>query len=104
MKTKVTAAMIASIVLAVSFCAADSPTNASGSDSMARLREELQQTQALVKQLTTRTARLEQRVRALEESNAELRKELRRFQRPNQPRWSYPATNGVPPLTPLQSR
>ena len=70
MKTKVTAAMIASIVLAVSFCAADSPTNASGSDSMARLREELQQTQALVKQLSTRTARLEQRVRALEDSRS----------------------------------
>ena len=64
-----------------------------------------------IDQLLTRTSQLEQRVRALEQSNEELQQEVRELQRrrepkeplrPQEPRWSYPQTNEVPHLTPLE--
>ena len=71
------------------------------SDALAALRKELQQTQAQLDQLTARTTRLEQKVRALELSNAELQQEVRRLQVPH---WGYPQTNQGPHLTPLQAK
>ena len=75
--------------------------SASSSDSDAALRKELQQTQGQLDQLTTRTAWLEQKVSALELANAELQRDIRKYQVPREPRWSHPQTNGVPHLTPL---
>jgi len=67
------------------------------------LRKELQQTQTQLDQLTARTSTLEQQVRALEQSNAELWREVRKFQVPREPRWDRPQTNQVPHLNPLQT-
>lgn len=72
-----------------------------------------------LEQVLARTSALEQQVRALEESNAELRMEVRRLQErqvPREPRQSqtprppqtprplFPQTNGVPHLTPLETK
>jgi uncharacterized protein YlxW (UPF0749 family) len=72
-----------------------SHVSASASGSDAALRSELQQTQAQLDQL-------KQQVRALEQSNAELRNEVRMLQQEPHPR--YPQTNQVPRLTPLQTQ
>jgi uncharacterized protein YlxW (UPF0749 family) len=61
-----------------------------------------------LEQVIARTSVLEQQVRALEQSNAELQMEVRALQErreprePREPRWSHPQTNGVPHLTPLE--
>jgi|SRR5208337_340728 len=73
------------------------------SDAFTTLRKELQQTQTQLDQLTARTSTLEQQVRALEQSNAELWREVRKFQVPREPRWDRPQTNQVPHLNPLQT-
>jgi septal ring factor EnvC (AmiA/AmiB activator) len=78
--------------------------SSSDSDAFAALRKELQQTQAQLEQAITRTSALEQQVRALEQSNAELQREVRRLQVPREPRWGRPQTNQVPHLTPLQTQ
>jgi peptidoglycan hydrolase CwlO-like protein len=100
MKPRVAAIVIVAIILVGSFCIADSTSSSSDSDAVAALRKELQQTQAQLDHLTTRTTWLEQKVRALEQSNAELQREIRTLQ----PRWSESGTNRVPHLTPLQSK
>ena len=98
--------MMAIIVLVVSLCVADSTSRPSDSDALAALRKELQQTQAQLDQLTARTTRLEQKVRALELSNAELQQEVQRLQerKPQAPPWGRPQTNQVPHLVPLQTK
>ena len=101
MKTKVAASIIAITVLVVSLCVADSTNSPAGSDASAMFRNELRQTKALLDQLTARTTRLEQKVRALEQSNAELQQEVRMLQGP---RWGLPPTNQAPHLTPLQPK
>jgi hypothetical protein len=64
--------------------------------------------QVQLEQVIARTSALEQQVRALEQSNAELRMEVQALQerqlprQPREPRWSPPQTNGVPHLTPLE--
>jgi len=103
MKIRVTATIIGFIVLVASLCIADSGSKSSDSDTLAALRKELQQTQAQLEQVIARTSALEQQVRALEQSNAELQREVQRLQVPREPRWGRPQTNQVPHLTPLQT-
>jgi|GEM_PF-6237477 TolA-binding protein len=102
MKTKITAAIVVVIALAVSLRVADSTNSPSDPGVSAELREELQQTQVQLNQLTIRITGLEQKIRALEQSNGELQQEVRRLQVPREPRWDHPKTNQSPHLTPLQ--
>jgi len=86
MKTKSMLLSMAGLVLVVSLCIADSNNNnkpAKPTDELAALRAELQQVSA-------RTSALENQVRALEESNANLQRDLQTFQQPK--------------LVPLQAR
>jgi hypothetical protein len=102
MKTRATIAVVASVILVGALCIADTTNSSSGLDSSAAFRKGLEQKQAQIDQLTSRVNGLEQRVRALEQSNAELRQEVRMLQ--NRPPWGFPQTNGVPHLTPLQTK
>jgi len=83
MKTKIKAVIVTAIILVASLCVADSTSNSSKSDTLAGLRNELQQTQAQLEQVITRTSALEQQVRALEQSNMNLQQEVRSLNEPH---------------------
>lgn len=110
MKTKI-ATVVLCIIIMVSLYAGDSVSNSSTPDAVAVLHKEVQDTQARLDLVTARVSQLEQQVRALETSNAELQQEVRKLQGPHlllpppqglrvvpQP----PQTNEAPHLTPLQ--
>lgn len=91
MKTKIAIIIIVAIAGIASLCIAESGgTSPQAVGDLAGLRAQVQQIQTQLDRMDTRTATLEQHVRALQKSNAELQKMLGKF--------------GEPHLTPLQTK
>ena len=91
MKTKIAIIIGAGIVVAASLCIAESGGSTPQPPSdLAALRAEVKQIQMQLDRVVTRTSSLEEQVRELQKSNAELQKMIGRF--------------GEPHLTPLQTK
>ena len=91
MKAKIAIIIVAGIVAVASLGVADSsssPPKPAG--DLATLNTELHQAQAQLVQVAARISALEEQVRALQRSNAELQQEVRKLQEPH--------------LTPIQTK
>ena len=99
--------VIRGAILVVVLCLCGCASSAPGPDPVAGLRDELNSARAQLAQVSARAGALEQRVRALEHSNLELQREVRRLQAPQltplPPPPPLTPTNRAPHLTPLDT-